>query len=127
MTIKYRDGIFWAVGLTLTALSVSLAARSGFGVSMIVAPAYVLHLKVVEFLPWFSFGVSEFLVQLSLIVAMAVIVREIRLKFILSFGTAAIYGVVLDLWRKLVGTEIPEEMGLRVLFAILGIVICGLR
>lgn len=124
-TANYRDGIFWAMGLTLTALSVSLAAKSGFGVSMIVAPAYVLHLKVVEFLPWFSFGVSEFLVQLSLIVAMAVIVREIRLKFVLSFGTAAIYGVVLDLWRKLVGTDIPEEMSQRIFFAVCGIVICG--
>jgi len=120
-----RDGIYWAIGLTLTALSVSLAAKSGFGVSMVVAPAYVLHLKVVEYLPWFSFGVSEFVVQIMLLVTMAIIVKEVRLKYILTFGTAAIYGFVLDMWRRLFGTGIPEQMAHRVFFAACGIVICS--
>ena len=122
---KVRDGIFWAVGLTLTALSVCLAARSGFGVSMVVAPAYILHLKAVEYLPWFSFGVSEFVVEILLILAMIVIVREIRLKYILTFGTAVIYGAVLDMWRGVFGTDIPDDLGQRLLFASLGIVICA--
>ena len=122
---KYKDGIFWAAGLTLTALAVSLSAKSGFGVSMVVAPAYVLHLKLVSYLPWFSFGVSEFIVQFLLIAAMALIVKEIRMKYILTFGTAAIYGFILDLWRKLLGTDIPSELPHRVFFALCGIVICA--
>ena len=122
---KYKDGIFWAVGLTLTALAVSLAAKSGFGVSMVVAPAYVLHLKLAEYLPWFSFGVSEFLVQFLLIAAMALIVKELRMKYILTFGTAAIYGAILDLWRKLFGTDIPSDLPHRIFFAVCGIVICA--
>lgn len=122
---KYKDGIFWAVGLTLTALAVSLAAKSGFGVSMVVAPAYVLHLKMVSYFPWFSFGVSEFAVQILLIAAMAFIVKEFRIKYILTFGTAAIYGVILDMWRKVFGTDIPSELPQRIFFAVCGIVICS--
>lgn len=124
-TFKHRDGIFWTVGLVLTALAVSLAAKSGFGVSMVVAPAYVLHLKMVEFFPWFSFGVSEFLTQFLLTVTMIIIVREFRLRYILTFGTAAIYGAILDFWRKLVGADIPDEMTWRIFYAVCGIVICS--
>ena len=122
---KYHDGIFWAVGLILIALSVSLSAKSGFGVSMIVAPAYVLHFKVSETLPWFSFGAAEFTVQLLLIIAMIAITKELKLRYILTFGTAALYGVILDFWRRLVGTDIPEQMGLRIFYAACGIVICA--
>lgn len=122
---KYKDGIFWAVGLTLTAMAVSLAAKSGFGVSMVVAPAYVLHLKLVSYLPWFSFGVSEFIVQVLLIAAMVSIVKGFRMKYLLTFCTAFIYGVILDLWRKLFGTDIPEELLYRILFAAGGIIICS--
>ena len=122
---RWRDGIFWAVGLTLIALAVSLSARSGFGVSMIVAPAFVLHLKLVEFFPWFSFGVAEFLVQFVLIVLMILITKKFQVKYVLTFGTAAIYGVILDFWRRIVGTDIPDELWLRIFFAACGIVICG--
>lgn len=124
-TQRYRDGIFWAVGLVLTALSVCLSAKGGFGVSMVVAPAYVLHLKLVEYLPWFSFGVGEFCTQLALIIAMIAVVKEVRLKYILTFGTAAIYSVTLDMWRKIFGTDIPDEIGMRLFYAACGILICG--
>ena len=123
--LNKRDGIFWAVGLVLTALSVSLAARSGFGVSMVVAPAYVLHLKLVEIFPWFSFGVAEFLTQFLLIAVMILIIRDFRLRYVLTFGTAAIYGAILDMWRSIVGTEVPEAFGARLAFAAGGILICG--
>ena len=126
MAWRCRDGIFWAVGLALTALAVCLSAKSGFGVSMVVAPAYVLHLKMVEYLPWFSFGVSEFFIELFLIFAMIAIVKEVRLKYILTFGTAAIYGVTLDMWRSVFGTAVPDQIGLRLFYAACGILICGL-
>jgi len=120
-----REGLFWAVALVLIAFAVSLAAKSGFGVSMVVAPAYVLHLKLAETFPWFSFGVSEFVVQFLLILAMIAITKTIRLKYVLTFGTAAIYGVILDFWRGIVGTDVPGSTGLRIFYAACGIVICA--
>ena len=49
--------------LILIALGVALMERADFGISMVVAPSYLLHLKMSETLPWFSFGVAEYLMQ----------------------------------------------------------------
>ena len=57
----------YAIGLACLALSTALMATADFGVSMVVAPAYILHLKVSEYLPFFSFGMAEYLLQLVLI------------------------------------------------------------
>ena len=50
----------YAVGTLLLALGTALTAYGGFGISMVVAPAYLLHLKLVQLLPFFSFGVAEY-------------------------------------------------------------------
>ncbi|MBR5264323.1 MAG: hypothetical protein IKV50_06480, partial [Clostridia bacterium] len=50
----------YVLGLILCALGVCFSANSGFGVSMVVAPAYVLHCKLEPLLPFFSFGVAEY-------------------------------------------------------------------
>ena len=48
--------------LTLT-LGTALMERANFGMSMVVAPAYILHLKLSQIFPWYSFGVSEYVLQ----------------------------------------------------------------
>ena len=87
----------YVIGIILLALGTALMERSDFGVSMVVAPAYLLHLRVAELLPWFSFGISEMLFQLFLLILLSVIMGRIRKSYILSIGTALLYGVVLDL------------------------------
>ena len=70
-------------GLVLLALGTALMERSDFGVSMVVAPAYILHLKVSEFLPFFSFGMAEYTLQAALLVVMMIILRRVRLSYFL--------------------------------------------
>ena len=53
----------YVMGMILCPLGVCLSAKSGFGVSMVVAPAYVLYLRISETLPWFTFGKSEYIFQ----------------------------------------------------------------
>ena len=55
-TVFYTELAFF-IGLALLAFGTSLTAYGDVGISMEVAPAYVLHLYVSQFLPWFSFGV----------------------------------------------------------------------
>ena len=61
--------IAYLFGILLLALGNSFSAYADFGMSMVVAPAYVLHLALVDILPWFSFGVAEYTVQALVILA----------------------------------------------------------
>ena len=110
----------YVLGVILCALGVCFSAKSGFGVSMVVAPAYVLHCKLEPLRPFFSFGVAEYVLQGGLILLLCPVVGRFKKKFLLSFGTAVFYGVVLDFWRMLFGTEVPNELWQRAFFCGLG-------
>ena len=110
----------YVLGVILCALGVCFSAKSGFGVSMVVAPAYVLHCKLEPLLPFFSFGVAEYVLQGGLILLLCPFVGRFKKKFLLSLGTAVFYGVVLDFWRMLFGTEVPNELWQRAFFCGLG-------
>lgn len=45
----------YAFGILVLALGTALMERADFGMSMVVAPAYIIHLKISEYLPFFSF------------------------------------------------------------------------
>ncbi|MBE5772279.1 MAG: hypothetical protein E7336_13050, partial [Clostridiales bacterium] len=51
------------LGMILLAVGTALMERADFGMSMVVAPAYILQLKISEFLPFFSFGMAEYMLQ----------------------------------------------------------------
>lgn len=89
----------WAyvAALFFMACGSALTARSDFGMSMIVAPAYILHLKISEILPWFSFGVAEYLFQGYLVLLTALVMRRFKLSYLFSFVTALLYGTLLDI------------------------------
>lgn len=86
----------YAAGMVLLAIGTALMERADFGMSMVVAPAYLLHLKLSQVLPWFSFGVAEYSLQAVLILLLCGVLRQFRLRYLLSFGTAVLYGVLLD-------------------------------
>ncbi len=45
--------VSYIVGLISLSLATALTETAGFGVSMVVAPAYLLHLKFVSAFPFF--------------------------------------------------------------------------
>lgn len=96
----------WLFGVLLCSLGVCLSAKSGYGVSMVVAPAYVLHRFLSPHFAWVTFGAAEYLLQGVLLVALCVSVRRFKRKYLLSFGTAVVYGFALDGWRLLFGTAV---------------------
>ena len=77
--------------------------RADFGMSMVVAPAYLVYLKVSEYLNWFSFGMAEYCFQAFLIIVLAVVLGSFKRRYLFSFMTAFIYGNVLDIMMKVVG------------------------
>ena len=115
----------YAIGLACLALSTALMATADFGVSMVVAPAYILHLKVSEFLPFFSFGMAEYLLQLVLIVFLAVVLRRVKLSYPASFATAVLYGFLLDGFLALVALLPVTVLAVRIAMFVAGFFLCA--
>ena len=123
--IMYTE-LAYVMGILTLAFGTALMERADFGMSMVVAPAYLLHLKMSEFFPFFSFGMAEYVFQGALLLLMCTILRRFRLSYLLSFATAVIYGFALDgmMW---VVSRLPDDlMTQRVAWYLLGMLFCSL-
>ena len=116
--------ISYVLGLIIMAFGTAFTEKADFGMSMVVAPAYIIHLKVSEFLPWFTFGVSEYMFQGFLILLTIVVVRKFKLSYLFSFVTAVIYGTLLDGAMVLISSLPENTIVLRIIWYILGILLC---
>lgn len=116
----------YVLGIILCPLGICLTAKSGFGVSMVVAPAYVVFQKLSQIFPWFTFGKSEYFLQGLLLILLALVVRRFKWKYLLSFITAFLYGSVLDAWFSVLGLAQYTIMWQRVGACVLGLLITAL-
>lgn len=115
----------YAAGLLLIALGVALMERADFGVSMIVAPAYVIYRWLNPSFGWFTFGAAEYCLQTVLLLLMALALRKFRLSWLFSFLTAVVYGFILD-GLMLLAVLLPTGMAWRVCWYVLGMVLCSM-
>ena len=115
----------YLLGLVLLALGTALMERADFGMSRVVAPAYLLHLKVSRFLPWFSFGIAEYCLQAALLLAMSLLFRRFKPMYLFSFCTALLYGFVLDVWIGLVGCLPGNGLATQFVFFFTGLLLCA--
>ena len=125
-----RKKIFYAelayvLGIALLALGTALMERADYGMSMVVAPAYIVHLKLVQLLPWFSFGVAEFALQGVLLVGLSLWIGRFKRSYLFSFATAVLYGAVLDRCISAVALLSGSGMALRLTCYVLGMLLCA--
>lgn len=92
----FYSELAYILGVLFVALGTALVERADFGVSMVVAPAYIIYLKVSQVLSFFTFGMAEYLLQGVLILLITVLVRKFRISYFFSFITAVIYAFCLD-------------------------------
>ena len=85
------------LSIAILSFAVSLMTAANFGISMVVAPAYLLSLKVGVI----TFGQAEYIIQGMLFIAMCIILKRFRAVYLMSFLTCVLYGAVLDLWRRI--------------------------
>ena len=116
----------YLLGLLIMAFAAAFTEKADFGMSMVVAPAYILHLKLSQFLPWFTFGVAEYAFQGVLVLVTVLVMRRFKLSYLFSFVTAVLYGTLLDLAMKPISALPDENMGFRLLWYVLGTVLCSL-
>ena len=113
------------LGIVVLAFGTALMEKADFGMSMVVAPAYLIHLKISEYVPWFSFGMSEYAFQALLLILLSAVMHKFKKSYILSFATAFLYGTVLDIAMNVVALLPYSGLVWRVIFYIAGLIICA--
>ena len=120
--LTFYTEIAYFVGLFFLAFGTALTVYGGFGISMVVAPAYILHLFVSQFLPFFSFGMAEYTLQAVILIILSIILRKAKWSYLLSFVAAILYGLALDLSTKLTAF-FPQLLPLRIIVYLVGVII----
>jgi len=116
----------YLLGLLILALGTAFMERASFGVSMVVAPAYILHLALKSQFPFFTFGMAEYTLQAVLLVLTMLILRRAKWSYFFSFVTAVIYGFMLDGMMALITLIPPAGFGLDMAFFLLGMLFCSI-
>lgn len=122
--LKISSEAVYVIAILLLSFAVAMISSTGFGVSMIVAPAYIISLKV-DFL---TFGQAEYLVQGILFILFCLLNKRFKPIYLSSFLTGIVYGAFLDLWRKVIPHFNPDITAVGSLPMVLKIVyfICGM-
>lgn len=124
--IRLHSELVYAAAILILSFAVAMLSAASFGVSMIVAPAYIISQRT----GFLTFGQSEYLVQGVLFVVFCLLMKRVKASFFSSFVTCIIYGAVLDLWRAVVPMFNPNvtepgsmSMPLRIVFFIVGVIL----
>lgn len=116
----------YSCGLAALALGTALMEAADFGVSMVVAPAYLLYLRLSLLIPGFTFGMAEYTLQAVLLLCMMLLLRRFRLSYLFSFVTALLYGALLDGAMALVGLIDAGSIVVRCAFYTGGLLLCAI-
>ena len=118
--------VCYVLGILLPALSGAMMIKADFGLSMIVAPAYVLHCKLSQYHSFFTFGACSYLFEAALLLLMVLILRRFKLSYLFSFVTAVLVGLALDGCGLLLQNVPADTLLLRLLFFAGSIAVCSL-
>lgn len=118
--------IAYVLGLVVLALGTACMEAASFGVSMVVAPAYLIYLKVSEFLPFFTFGMAEYSLQALLLIFMMLVLKRMRGYYFFSIITAILYALLLDGSMWVVAHFVSEILAFRIGIYIVGLGLCAL-
>ena len=115
----------YLLGMLFVAIGTALMDKADLGMSMVVAPAYVLQLKLVEYFPFLTFGTMAYIVEGVIIIILMLVMRRFKISYFFSFVTAVIYGLMVDAAMFVFSTFPAESIVMRIIFYILGMVSCS--
>lgn len=117
MKIKKCGEPAFLLGVVLLGLATALMGKAGFGVSMVVAPAYVIADKL-EFI---STGTMCYVKQGILIVITSIVLGRFKLSYLFSFVSAVLFGLSVDLFGGMLAPIGNPGFGLRIVLFCVGI------
>ena len=106
MKRTFSTELAYVFGIVFVARGVVLMEKADFGVSMVVAPAYLLYRWLSPVWSFVTFGMAEYCLQAVLLLAMCLLLR-FRVSYLFSFVTAVVYGFVLDAFMLLGTRNMP--------------------
>ncbi len=115
----------YVLGIIALALGTAFMERADFGLSMVVAPAYLVYLKLSQIWSFVTFGMAEYTFQACLLFVMVLLLRKFKISYLFSFVSAVIYGFALDGCMAMVALMPAEGVVWRVVFYIIGLVLCA--
>lgn len=119
MKIKKFAETGYILALIVMACGAAMMARANLGVSIVVAPAYILHLKFA----FLTYGQAEYLVQAALLVGFCTVIKRFHWTYLLSFVTALIYGVLLDQFMRIFAQVAIGSMTVRIILFSAGVLL----
>ena len=111
--IKKSAEFNWILGLFFVALGTAICEKANLGISMIAAPAFIIHERISMLTDALSVGVVEYLVQLFIILLTCAICKKFNWRFIFSFVTAVLYGYILTMWVTIFENVVFDALWLR--------------
>lgn len=116
----------YVLGIAGLALGTALMEKANLGISMVVAPAYLLYLKLSGIWSFITFGMVEYTLQTCLLLVMALVLRRFKLSYMFSFVTAIIYGLALDGCMALIAGFNTFYFPWRIAYYIIGSILCAI-
>lgn len=118
--ITLHSELIYFAAILILSFSSAMQTAANAGISMIIAPAYVISQK----LTFLTFGQSEYLVQGIVFIAFCILMKNFKPIYLVSFGTCIIYGAALDMWRTIIpafnpNITVPGSMPMPVRIAML--------
>ncbi len=123
---KFNKGgeLYWLLGSLFISLGVVICVKADLGVSMIGAPAFIIHEAIEDLVPAFlTVGVIEYSVQAFFAILLCLVVLKVKISYVLSIAVGVIYGYLLDMWLLILGPEPFQEIWLRYVMLIVGDII----
>ena len=111
----------WIVGNILCAIGNCLISKSAFGLSSIIAPAFIMNRKI----GFLSVGVCEYIFQGLLLALCCILIGKFKGKFIATICNILFYGACFDVVNSLLSPLVPTGILARIILAAVGTVITG--
>ena len=102
--ITLYSELAYVLAILILSFSVAMVSAADLGLSMIVAPAYILSQK----LQFLTFGQCEYVVHAILFILFCILLIKVKLVYFVSFLNCIVYGATLDLWRIVIPMFNPE-------------------
>lgn len=122
---RFSAELAYVLGIVFVAWGVVLMEKADFGVSMVVAPAYLIYRWLSPTRSFVTFGMAEYCLQAVLLLVMVLVLRRFRVSYLFSFVTAVVYGFVLDGFMLLGGLLPADEIWQRAIWYVLGMLFCA--
>ncbi len=118
--LQKASELLWLFGTVFVALGVAICSKADLGVSMIAAPAFVIHQALSPLWQSLSVGVTEYIIQGLLLLVLCLAVRRFNWRYLLAFAVAVIYGYVLDFFLWIFGGVTFDAVWLRWVMLLVG-------